>query len=151
MYDLDFTLCIAQFSSINADSVNCEKTDNYDWSGIRTLKTCYIQTTTRIDSRDVTIASSDVNIKGLALWYNKGIKFLPIRLKEAFPNLMGLSAYGCSLTEISYENFAGLSKLEYLNLGANLIEKINDDTFKDLTSLKRLDSGMPQINLKYLD
>lgn len=95
---------------------------------------------TAINSRDVTIDTKDhyTTVKGLWFLENKAIKFLPIKISESFPNLVALDAQYCSLTEITYENFAGLDQLAGLYLTKNAIEKIDYDTFKDLVSLKEL-------------
>lgn len=97
--------------------------------------------TTSIDAKDSTILTRDDSIGGLWLYSNKKIQFLPIRVGEKFPNLMGIFAGDCSINEISRENFKGLNKLKHLILRNNQIEMIARDTFNDLTSIERFDLG----------
>lgn len=124
-------------TTINGDSVTCGTIENYLWM-YGNHQTCFMNETTRIDSKDFTIATNDDSVKGLYIAGNEAIKFLPIKIHESFPDLVGLNAFECSLTEVSYQNFAELSKLEELYLGINQIERIDDDTFKDLVSLRKL-------------
>lgn len=105
---------------------------------IFTVKTSFVLTTTTINKPNVIIAPGDESIKGLRIDYNNKIFYLPIKVGENFPNLLGYSAYSCSIKDISRANFYGLSKLKFLSLGSNRIEKIASDTFSDLTDLERL-------------
>lgn len=93
---------------------------------------------TTIDEVNVIISTNDNTVKALELETNKNIFFLPVKVAENFPNLVGYSAWECSLKEISKENFAGLNKLKILELSRNAIEAIADDTFADLTDLSYL-------------
>ena len=130
-------LILGSFSGVSADQVSCEKIGHYDF-GLGSWKTCYMDKTTEINSADTTIASRDESVEGLYFYNNKNIKFLPIEVSEKFPNLLGLGARDCSLTTISKANFKGLSKLRYLSLAQNRIEKIRSDVFEDLVALEHL-------------
>ena len=139
-------MLICSFKGVLADQVSCERIENYDF-GYESWKICFMDDTTEINSADTTITARDESVEGFWLWVNKKIKFLPIDVSEKFPNLLGLSAYSCSLTTVSKANFKGLSKLRYLNLGYNQIEKIRSDVFSDLVSLEQL--HMCELKLKY--
>lgn len=73
--------------------------------------------------------------------YNKKLQYLPSNLGEKFPNLLSLFADGCSIEELSKENFKGLNKLNYLELSDNQIETINDDVFEYTPEIKGIDLG----------
>lgn len=78
----------------------------------------------------------DDSVNGLAFLANKKVHFLPINIAESFPNLLGLSSWGCPIKVISRKHLKNLHKLKLLNLGRNKIEIIKKDTFKDLRSLE---------------
>lgn len=59
-------------------------------------------------------------------------------LNKNFPELKSIDADFCSIRFIFKQNFENLNKLRYLDLDGNKIERINDDTFEDLLSLKVL-------------
>lgn len=80
---------------------------------------------------------------------NKKIFFLPIKVADSFPNLVVLSAWGCSLTKISKENIKDLRKLTFYTLTGNKIENIPSDAFEGLTSLEWL--WLDSNGLKSLD
>ena len=130
-------LICCSLNGASADQVSCEKIENYGWY-FGSSKTCYMDKTTEINSADTTIASRDESIEGLRFWGNKKIKFLPIKVSEKFPNLLGLEAGLCSLTTISTANFKGLNKLRFLGLQYNQIKKIRSDVFEDLVALEYL-------------
>jgi Leucine-rich repeat (LRR) protein len=66
---------------------------------------------------------------------NVGVRYLPVKVHENFPNLLVLYAASCKISEISKANFEQLFKLKYLNLFDNQIETIPDGTFDDLIVL----------------
>lgn len=104
---------------------------------------------TIIDSQGFRIASAkNETIGGLDFELNKNVSFLPVYVNEAFPDLVTFFASSCSIKTISKENFRNLSKLKVLCLNNNQIEIIQNDVFKDLTSLERLTLG--EHNLLYL-
>lgn len=84
------------------------------------------------------ILAQDSFVQGLELERNNMIFYLPIKIAESFPNLLALSAWDCSLKEISRKNFENLSKLKQLILYRNEIETIFYDTFADLIALEYL-------------
>lgn len=127
------------FENAEAKQVSCESVGKNAWGfGIGSVKTCFMERTTVIDEDNVSISTFDENIGGLLFRRNKKIIFLPVKVAEAFPNLELYSAWDCSVTQISRENFAGLRKLKILHLEVNQIEKIQSDTFKNLVSLEIL-------------
>lgn len=103
------------------------------------LKTCFMYYSTAIDSPGIVISTRDSDVGGLDFAVNKKVRFLPERVAESFPNLVGYTAWSCSLTEIYKTNFKNLINLRKLDLGENQIEKISSNTFEDLRSLEKLD------------
>lgn len=94
--------------------------------------------TAKIDSMDYTISSRSENQIALHFAGNKNIFFLPVRLSESFSDLRELDAENCSLTVILKENFKKLDNLEVVLLRLNQIERIETNTFEDLSFLKYL-------------
>jgi hypothetical protein len=126
-------------SQAAAQSVRCEKVENYGWSSIGNVKTCYTKTQTLIDGKGFKISSSkDENMKAIYMEGNKKIIFLPDSPADVFPNLEIYYAALCAIKEITRENFRGLIKLTVLDLGWNQIEIVRSDTFQDLTALERI-------------
>lgn len=102
--------------------------------------------TTRIDLQDFTISSEhDDLVLGMDLCENTNILYLPIQVGVTFPNLSGYKASRCSIKAISYQNFEGLSKLQYITLYGNQIEKIPYDAFEDLKNLQQLSLGRKHV------
>jgi Leucine-rich repeat (LRR) protein len=127
------------FEAIAAREVRCETIRSGDWGpDAGSPNTCWMHGTTVIDQKNMRIANRDGAVRGLGLWINKKIHYLPIGVKEAFPHLEFISAGQCAVREISKENFAGLSSLKALWLEQNRIEKIDTNTFEDLVSLEHL-------------
>jgi Leucine-rich repeat (LRR) protein len=131
---------IGLFENISAKEISCEKVGDYEWldPAFGTFKTCQMQNTTVIDEKDVKISPRDESINGLLFKWNSKIELLPIAVDQTFPNLFVYDCQDCAVKTISKENFAGLTKLKYLNLGYNYIENVNGDYFKDLVSLEKL-------------
>lgn len=123
--------------------VSCESVSGQSlMAGHSTQSTCFMTRVTIIDSQGFRIASTtDEAIEGLEFEFNRKVSFLPVYIHEAFPNLVTFSAPSCSLKAISKENFKNLSKLKLLVLNDNQIEIIQNDVFKDLTSLEKLNLG----------
>lgn len=122
-----------------SNEVSCEFIVDINFSYVGRHKTCIMEKRTQIDSPDFTI-SSPVNEKvcGLRLNLNKKISFLPVKVDEKFPNLVGYSAQFCSIRSIHKENFNNLGKLKSLWLNRNLITNVPSDSFDDLESLQYL-------------
>lgn len=98
-----------------------------------------MQNMTSIDHFGLTIASvKDDSLNGLTFYGNKKVYFLPINLAKSFPKLVAYGADECSIKIISKDNFKALNKLTYLGLQDNFIERIQTNTFEDLTSLEGL-------------
>lgn len=137
-------------SSVQASNniIACEKIDKIHWIHIYKQKVCIMQQGTTIDSDDSIIQQTDSSIS--ALWINSGknIWFLPVRVAETYPNLIGYAANSCSVTKISKKNFEGLEKVKALWLTSNQIEKIPSDTFDDLISLEFVD--LDQNKIKFM-
>lgn len=126
-------------TTTNAKEVECERVSDFNSGGsFGSVKTCFMDKKTTIDTPNVTFSTRDNSIGAISFRYNNKIKFLPIKVDEKFPNLLSVQAVRCSIKEISKLNFKGLSKLTFLDLSSNQIEKIASETFEDLTSLEEL-------------
>lgn len=102
---------------------------------------CMLDRFISIKEPNVMISNHDESVFGLWFDSNREILNLPIEVAAQFINLLGYSASGCSVKEISYENFKGLTQLNELWLDQNQIEKISDNAFQDLIDLQFLHLG----------
>lgn len=131
--------CLRSSNSASIEQVECEKIGllyNYG------PKTCYMQEAT-IDSPGHLIKhQKDLTIKNLEFYFNRKIRFLPIKVHEKLPNLMMISANYCSIKKIAKENFEKLNKLERLYLSGNQLEEIQPNCFEDSTQLEYLHLSM---------
>lgn len=137
---------------VNAKEIECEQFGNHSfwWAySIHSLKTCFMNGKTTIGESSVKISTRDETELGLSLDGNQKVFHLPIEVAESFPNLQGYSAGGCSIKDISRENFKNLSKLKSLWLDGNQIRKIWEDTFDDLVEVERISLCKQQFNLIY--
>jgi hypothetical protein len=129
-------------ASSTTPKVTCENIENgSDWAATGVLKACRMKQSTAITAKGYEISNRDASVKGLEFFGNVKILFLPNRVNEAFPDLVGYLAWSCSLTTISRENFKNLSKVKLLGLQGNQITTIHSDTFMDLISLEVLHLG----------
>lgn len=90
------------------------------------------------------LAVEDGSVDGLKIgetWKSREIYFLPVRIYQSYPNLIGIYAGGKKIKEISKKNFQNLFKLEYLFLESNEIRKVKSDTFEGLIKLKVVNLG----------
>lgn len=98
---------------------------------------------TTIDGPEFTFSiKPNFTIFGLNFNDNEKISFLPVHVRESFPNLNGITAERCSIQSISKDNFRYLVDLKLLNLNSNRIESFDSDVFEHLTSLEELYLGM---------
>lgn len=134
--------------------IKCEKIESQEFAwthGPETFhtsktfsKTCKMSSDTAINVTNSVIASSkDNEVEGFTFGIveNRKVQFLPAKVYDKFPNLMGYSESQCSLKILQKEWFAKLRKLVFLYLWGNQIEKIKHDTFKDLVALEHLSLG----------
>lgn len=128
---------IAETKEVSCENVSSSTLRDF----VESVKTCFMDKTTSIDTKNVTISTLDNLIGGLDLTDNKNIFFLPVGVSEKFPNLLGYIARKVSIKEISRSNFKGMDKLKFLNLYGNQIEKITSETFIDLKNLEKLYLG----------
>lgn len=92
---------------------------------------------TVIDESVYTISTPrDDAVEGFDCDRNKKISYLPVKIHEKFPNLVGLYADSCNIKAISKVNFEKLGKLRRLSLSFNQIVIVNSNTFDDLTALE---------------
>lgn len=96
---------------------------------------------TAIDSPDfiIILSKGGEAVTGLRLAENNKISYLPTKIFENFPGLLGIDATSCSVKAVRKENFNYLYNLTLLWLRDNQIEKISGDTFETLTSLQGID------------
>lgn len=103
--------------------------------------------TTVISSTGVTLSTpANNNVKRIDFAYNKQIEYLPEDVYQNFPELTVFDAPTCSVKKLSKATFRNLSKLEFIILDSNLIERIDSGTFESLTQLKKI--YMRKKNLK---
>ncbi|CRK99841.1 CLUMA_CG013144, isoform A [Clunio marinus] len=99
--------------------------------------TCYIDEAIHEKGRKLS-GRIDLQTTSFYINKNKTVKYLPENASAVFPNLERYQAKRCSILEVHYSNFIGLPKLQMLDLSGNQIEILQDDVFKDLTSLELL-------------
>lgn len=135
-----------------ASDFGCSISQKFHWSIYNgELHTCMTIGVT-INSPETSIMSDrDGTVQGMVFDDNPEIKFLPINVHEKFPNIIGLSAWQCAIKVVSKKNFKNLSHLTVLSLARNQIEKVDIDTFDDLTSLEKLHLRKKIIFLDYLN
>lgn len=123
---------------VDAKEVSCESVIGNVWSySVNTVKTCNMHTTS-ISEAGVTFSTLDESVLGIFVNNNEAVSFLPEKVNEKFPNLLGYCVQRCSIKEISKKNFEQLTKLKILYLHDNQIEKIGSETFGDLKDLEQL-------------
>ncbi|CRK94408.1 CLUMA_CG007915, isoform A [Clunio marinus] len=133
---ISLMLIVSGAISVNGnETITCGKVEKDRWS--REF-TCYIDEA--IHEKERTFSGRiDLQTKSLYINKNKNVQYLPDNTSAVFPNLKRYDAEECSILEVHYFNFIGLSNLEKLDLSGNLIETLEDDVFKDLTSLGTLE------------
>lgn len=124
--------------------IACEKIETVDWFySVGEQKSCFLDNATLIDSSDyeVILSKQDLtrSVKGIWFAENRNISYLPISLFKSLPSLTGIEATSCSIKELHRKTFTNLFNLTLLWLRDNQIEKISEDTFVNLTSLKGID------------
>jgi hypothetical protein len=80
-------------------------------------------------------------VNAFGLVHSKLFKYLPTKVSEVFHNLEVYHAINTAVKEVSYENFAGMFKLNELLINNGRLTKIKERTFKDLINLKNLSLG----------
>jgi Leucine-rich repeat (LRR) protein len=135
------------FLSLNystANEVACEtvKERHWAWTIEKDIITCFMMDKTIIDEEDYSISNpKDTKVSGLLLEHNQSIKFLPVKVAEKFPNILGISAFDCNIKKIFKANFENLNKLTEIHLHGNKIETIYSNTFEDLVLLQHIFLG----------
>jgi hypothetical protein len=118
--------------------VSCEKMHMTNWHAVGDVYACFLNEITVINSSETTISNKNEDVTALEFSNNENIFMLPVKVAESFPNLRAFGVARCSVRAVTKENFKGLTKLRYLSLNQNKIEKIPSDTFADLVSLDQL-------------
>lgn len=67
--------------------------------------------------------------------------YLPVNLSTSFPNLRAIICSGGSFTKVTARSFAGLTKVEIIHFDQSMIEELQSEAWKDLTSLRKLFLG----------
>lgn len=124
----------------HAQQILCEKFQPLT-SYIGEHQSCSMREFTVISAPNCSLAERNELVEGLNFDGNKKISYLPLHVSANFPNLLVLTADSCFVIAITGDNLKNLNKLEELWLYGNLIERIDSDTFKDLTSLEWLNLG----------
>lgn len=120
--------------------IACESFKNGSWTFEGREHICYMTVATSINSNDFKILSSgNESIKALTFFENRKIQYLPVDIYKSFPNLTEILGHSCSIRSLYKDNFRNLWMLKELWLIDNQIERINSDTFEDLTALEWLD------------
>lgn len=136
---------IVLFTQIESKEIACESVGYERSWGFAMQQVCKMEQTTVISSDGVTIKPLDDVITRLSFDRNKKISYLPVYVSEIFPDLLTYSAKRCGIKSILKKHFSGMWRLVELFLGGNQIEKVQSDTFEDLTLLERLDLGNNKI------
>lgn len=134
-----------------ATKVSCKfATIGWTWSEQRTeLRTCDPDIK-NLDDENSTISSPRDNLTlGFHFSYKNGVKFIPTNFVSAFPNLVAIEMFKCSVKSINENHFKGLALLKVLELGENKIEHIHSDSFAYLVSLEYL--SLSHNKIRFLD
>jgi hypothetical protein len=115
-----------------------------DVAGITSPQTCFYGSAIDIANTflSVTTTVAKESIIGLDMATNAGVKFLPSKLAENFPNLQKIDCSSCSISSIPKKNFEGLSKLKYLSLNVVSYPSLDFAIFSPLPSLKTINMSM---------
>lgn len=120
----------------------------FNWAmsdGQQTLQTCRPELN-EVHQQDFIISRlNDRTTQGFDIKNKKGVKYLPNNLFQAFPNLIVVQVFNCSVTTANKNHFKSLSKLKTLSLSRNEIEEIAAEAFADLVSLELLILNYNQI------
>lgn len=97
---------------------------------------------TAINSTKFVVAEDrNDEMQGIIFSNNTRIEYLPYKVHLQFPNLIYYMAGGCSIKQISKENFENLNRLERIDLSYNKIQKLSGNTFQGLAKLQRFRLG----------
>lgn len=128
--------------NVKSQRIDCTEANYHRNQGTEIVHNlgCNFGSTSSLRSSDIAIdiPTNDL-IAVLFLSGNKNVLYLPVRVYQSFPNLKEISAFECSIKEISKKNFDYLTQLEDLDLHHNFIAKIKSDTFDGLSKLRRID------------
>lgn len=134
MIVLIFSLCFTTNFALCPTKIPCDSFKRWGWfDGI----VCVIRNST-IDSDNFSISSKRNESVALDFFQNKNVSYLPKHLRNTFPKLHQIHAKACSIKAIFSYNFKNLTMLTFLDLSYNQIERIESDSFNDLTSLEQL-------------
>lgn len=99
----------------------------------------YISKDQQVNSELFTIQSPrNESIENILIEGVNNFEFLPFKIQNQFPNLIGFFCKDGKVKKISKNNFSGLRKLKEIELDQNQIEEIEENSFDDLESLEKL-------------
>lgn len=131
-------------TEVTSLKVPCKKIDTITWtyfSYSEQQKTCVVGNVEIISTDSTIYSTRDIKMKALNFDKNRKVEFLPENVWLTFPELVFYDASHCNIKALSKNNFVNLRSMEYFWFGDNQIEKIDDDTFEDLFSVKQINLG----------
>lgn len=127
------------FELIKAKQIACESIYAYRFSDpMGSLNTCWIYQSTTINTTGITLTSTSNEVTAISFWRSNQIFFLPENISVNFPNLTFYDAYNNALNEVTKSNFNSLTRVRWLHLSENKLERIANNTFEDMTALEHL-------------
>jgi Leucine rich repeat len=128
---------------LDARELTYEETSPKPWNYLEhlTVKTFSIRKQP-ISAANITIKKPEDQKGSVALSIsgeNVQVKFMPIKVAEAFPSLVAYEVLKCSVESLKAIHFEKMKLLICLSLNRNKISDISDDAFADLVSLQYLD------------
>ena len=133
-----------------ADTIHCEKVEDFNWELIGLHRTCFIEEFQYADFKKQISENKSDEISGLSLKNSHKLIKLPEKINKNFPNLEGYNADGCLIKKLNKNNFVGLTKLRNLQLNFNPLEEIPDNVFQDLQNLEFLHLSKYLINISFI-
>lgn len=122
------------YDELEFKEVSCEKYKDHSQ-----YESCFMNNNAVIDSANFIIADlKDEDVGGVIFEENKKIEYLPVKIYMQFPFLYIYLARGCSIKQITKENFEKLDRVVVLDLSQNNIQKIRADTFNGVPNLSNL-------------
>lgn len=105
------TIAIAALCSYSdAKEITCESTNQAFYLNFDSLTTCFMNETSIINDSQTRFSNLDESITMLWFLENQKISFLPLEVKENFPNLRVYVATACSIEKIAKKHFMGFDE-----------------------------------------
>lgn len=123
------------FDEIDSVEIACER-----FADILGSEYCIMDKKTEINASNFVVGDlRDEGVAGINFEFNTAIEYLPYKIHMQLPNLVNYVANHCSVKQITKENFEKLTRLKYILLLSNQIQKIPGNTFKGLEGLVSVD------------